>query len=216
MINWILSLGLYRRWQKKLVDESQVQSQHHVLDCATGTGEVAFLFESRLTGTGTVIGSDFCESMLTIARSKAKRKRSLVQFEWADVLDLPYASETFDRVSISFGIRNVQSPEKAFQEFDRVLKPGGRLLILEFGQPHWMWMKWVFQGYSKYILPWIGGYLSGHPAAYHYLRESSAHFPCGADFLQRVQGVGSFESRRWISLQAGIAYLYLLEKRGIS
>ena len=212
LANSVLSLGIHRLWKKRLVSEAKIQRHQHILDCATGTGDLAFLYESALQGTGHVIGSDFCEPMLEIARKKAAERKSLVHFEWADVMKLQYLDQHFDVASISFGIRNVKEPKKALNELARVVKPGGRVLVLEFGKPHSKWMAKLFGLYSNQILPKIGGLISGQPQAYHYLQTSSATFPCGQDFLDIAQSTGKFTKMRFLSFQSGIAYLYILEK----
>ena len=116
LTNSILSFGIHHRWKKKLIHESHFKKGDHILDCATGTGDLAFLFEAGLKNSGKVIGSDFCLPMLEIAQAKAKKMRSQTHFEWADVMDLPYLDHSFDIVSISFGIRNVKNTQKALSE----------------------------------------------------------------------------------------------------
>ena len=212
LANSILSFGIHRRWKKRLVRMSEVKSGDVVLDCATGTGDLAFLFEAHLKKTGQIIGCDFCPPMLEVARKKATRKKSAVQFEPADVMHLPYRDERFDVASISFGIRNVSDPVQALTELGRVVKSGGRILILEFGQPHNPIMHSLFRFYSNQILPRLGGLISGQPHAYRYLQRSSAQFPCGEDFLNIARQQSCFGKMRYVSLQKGIAYLYILDR----
>lgn len=212
LANSVLSFGIHHRWKKKLIRESQIRPHFQILDCATGTGDLAFLFEAALQNTGRVIGSDFCEPMLEVARDKAKERQSRVQFEWADLMKLQYPSEHFDVASVSFGIRNVQDPKKALSELARVVKPGGRVLVLEFGQPQSRIMDFLFKFYSNWILPRLGGWISGQPQAYRYLQTSSAAFPCGNEFLKIAQSLNVFQELKYHSLQSGIAYLYVLRK----
>ena len=212
LANSILSLGIHHLWKKRLIRESQLSAGQQVLDCATGTGDLAFLFEKHLGKTGHVTGSDFCESMLEVAYERAKRGRSRVQFEVADVMNLPYANASFDIASISFGIRNTQDAKKALCELGRVVKPGGRVLVLEFGQPRSKWMGALYHIYSTRILPKLGGWISGQPEAYQYLQTSSAQFPCRDHFLELARSTEQFSRMRYISFQTGIAYLYVLEK----
>lgn len=220
-VNSILSFGIHHLWKKRLIRESGIMPGNRVLDCATGTGDLAFLFEKKLRGTGEVTGSDFCEPMLEVARTRAKRFGSKVRFEQADVMNLPYRDGSFDIASISFGIRNVQDPRRALAELGRVVKPGGKVLVLEFGQPHSWLMAMLFGFYSNWILPWLGGWISGQRKAYQYLNTSSATFPCRQAFVQIAHDTGQFSgetsetsnSRPWISFQGGIAYLYVLRKR---
>jgi len=212
LANSVLSFGIHHRWKKKLIRESQVKQGDSVLDCATGTGDLAFLFEKALKGTGQVTGSDFCEPMIEVAKTKAQQRHSSVRFETADVMKLQYADQEFHVASISFGIRNVKDTRKALSELGRVVKSGGRVLVLEFGQPRSRLMSALFGFYSTFILPRIGGWLSGQPQAYRYLQTSSAAFPCGKDFLKIASATGMFSKMRFIPLQSGIAYLYILER----
>lgn len=213
LANTVLSLGIHHSWKRKVIRKSGLQSGQSVLDCATGTGDLAFLFESRLAGSGKVVGTDFCEPMLAVAREKAKNHGSQVQFEWADVTQLPYANQSFDVATISFGIRNVKDPLKGLQELGRVVKPGGRVVVLEFGQPRYKMISALYSWYSQKILPVLGGWISGQPAAYRYLQTSSAAFPCGDAFLKLAQATGEFNRVKYYPLQFGIAYLYVLEKK---
>ena len=212
LANSVLSFGIHHRWKKRLVREAKLKSGAHVLDCATGTGDLAFLFETALRGMGSVTGTDFCQHMLDVAMTKAKEKKSQARFKWADVMDLPFPDATFDVASISFGIRNVKDSQKALTELGRVLKPGGRLLVLEFGQPRSPIISALFGFYSTQILPRIGGWISGKPEAYQYLNTSSAVFPCGPAFLKIAEATRLFSSQKFQALQFGIAYLYLLDK----
>ncbi len=212
LANSILSFGIHHIWKNKLIRKSQIKPGNQILDCATGTGDLAFLFEKKLKGKGQVIGTDFCEPMLEVAREKAKRKKSSTQFQFADVMNLPFKDQQFDIASISFGIRNVQDTQKALSELGRVVKPGGRVLILEFGQPHVSWMNKVFGTYSNLILPKIGGWISGNPEAYRYLQVSSASFPCREQFIEIAKSTGKFQKFEYLSFQWGIAYLYILKR----
>lgn len=211
LTNSVLSAGIHRIWKAKLVRESGVKPGSRVLDCASGTGDLAFLFEKSMRGTGEVTGTDFCESMLDVARVKAAKIHSKAKFELADVTRLQYSDRSFDIASISFGIRNVQNPQVALSELGRVVNSGGRVLVLEFGQPQSKLMSSLFNFYSKKVLPKIGGWLSGQPKAYKYLQTSSAAFPCGDDFIRIALATGKFSQAKYIPLQSGIAYLYVLQ-----
>lgn len=213
LINSVLSFGIHRHWKKQLVIESDIKLGSCVLDCATGTGDLAFLFEERLRGSGQVIACDFCDSMLEIARKKAEQNYSKIQFDLADVMKLPYPDHQFDLVSISFGIRNVKDPTHALNEMARVLRPGGKLLILEFGQPSSRGISFFFNLYSKFFLPQMGGWISGQKEAYHYLQTSSAHFPCGNHFLEVAAKTDQYEKMAFRTFQFGIAFLYTLIRK---
>ncbi len=212
LANSVLSLGIHHLWKNTLVRKSELQKGHRVLDCATGTGDLAFLFEKKLSGSGEVVGTDFCEPMLEVARKKAQAQSSRVSFHQADVMSLPYQDQEFDVASISFGIRNVQDTQKALSELGRVVKPGGKVLVLEFGQPRFSLIQIVYNFYSRTILPRVGGWISGQPKAYQYLQTSSASYPCGNAFLEIAKKTGRFERMRWVRFQSGIAYLYILER----
>lgn len=212
LANSVLSFGIHHLWKNTLVKKSGLKAGDHVLDCATGTGDLAFLFEKKLKGTGQVVGTDFCEPMLDVARAKASQRSSKIRFETADVMALPYADSSFDLATISFGIRNVQDTQKALSELGRVVKPGGRVLVLEFGQPKSLFMEKSYRFYSTRVLPFIGGIISGQRQAYQYLQTSSAAYPCADEFLAIARKTGKFEKLSWTCFQSGIAYLYLLER----
>jgi demethylmenaquinone methyltransferase / 2-methoxy-6-polyprenyl-1,4-benzoquinol methylase len=215
LANSVLSFGIHQLWKKALVRKSEVKPGMAVLDCATGTGDLAFLFEKALRGSGSVVGSDFCEPMLEVARKKAEKRRSQVCFEWGDLMKLPYSDHQFDISSASFGIRNVKSPVQALTELGRVTKPGGKVLVLEFGQPESKFMSKLFGFYSTTLLPRMGGWISGQKQAYKYLQTSSATFPCGSEFLKMATSTGYFEKVSYGSFQGGIAYLYVLTKKQV-
>lgn len=206
--NQVLSFGVHHLWRKKLVALSSAKSGSKILDCATGTGDLAIEFKKVVGHTGEVIGTDFCEGMLATAPLKAKQKKLQINFEVADVMNLPYADQTFDVVSISFGIRNVQDPQKAVQEMFRVTKPGGKVLILEFGQVDMPVFGPLYNFYSRQILPFIGGIVTGQREAYRYLQTSSFAFPCRENFLKLMNQAAAFSQIKYTSLSGGIAYIY--------
>ncbi|MEN0059934.1 MAG: bifunctional demethylmenaquinone methyltransferase/2-methoxy-6-polyprenyl-1,4-benzoquinol methylase UbiE, partial [Bdellovibrio sp.] len=189
--NNVLSMGIHHLWRKKLVRYSGAQPGHHVLDCATGTGDLAIEFKKAVGPTGVVLGTDFCAEMLIPAPAKARELGLEIQFEQADVTQLQYADNRFDRASISFGIRNVGDPVKALQEMARVTKPGGQVLILEFGQVSLPIFGSIYNFYSQNILPKIGGWVTGQKEAYEYLQKSSAAFPCREEFVKLMQDSGA-------------------------
>jgi demethylmenaquinone methyltransferase/2-methoxy-6-polyprenyl-1,4-benzoquinol methylase len=211
--NNFLSAGIHHLWRKKLVQLSGAQFGDHVLDCATGTGDLAIEFKRVVGDAGKVIGSDFCKEMLDFAPAKAAKENFAIQFEVADVTQLPYESESFDISSISFGIRNVGNTVKGIQELHRVLKPGGKLLILEFGQPQSPFFASLYRIYSEKVLPRLGGLITGKKEAYRYLENSSSKFPCREDFLELMNDSAAFEKTSYVSLSGGIAYIYMGTKR---
>jgi demethylmenaquinone methyltransferase/2-methoxy-6-polyprenyl-1,4-benzoquinol methylase len=210
LANTVLSLGIHHLWRKKLVRYSGAKPGDKILDCATGTGDLSFEFERALGGRTEILGTDFSEKMLEKAVAKGKALGSNVRFEQVDVTALPFADSSFDVATISFGIRNVSDPAKGLSELGRVVKPGGKVLVLEFGQPKNSAFNAVYGVYSTRILPKIGGWVSGQPQAYDYLQKSSAAFPCREKFLELARGTGFFSKLEYRPVSGGIAYIYKL------
>ncbi|MDZ4660973.1 MAG: bifunctional demethylmenaquinone methyltransferase/2-methoxy-6-polyprenyl-1,4-benzoquinol methylase UbiE [Pseudomonadota bacterium] len=208
MANTILSGGIHHLWRRELVRLSQAERGFRVLDCATGTGDLAFEFKKQVGIEGQVIGCDFCEEMLSLARLKSHKRSLSLVFELADVTKLSYPNACFDVASIAFGIRNVSNPLMAISELARVVRPGGKIMILEFGQPETPVFKQIYELYSKYLMPRLGGMISGSFAAYKYLQTSSSHFPCREEFLAMMMSTKLFSRCEYKSLSGGIAYIY--------
>jgi demethylmenaquinone methyltransferase / 2-methoxy-6-polyprenyl-1,4-benzoquinol methylase len=207
-INGILSFGVHNAWRKKTVKESGAKPGDRVLDCATGTGDLALEFKETVGHEGYVLGTDFCKEMIEHAPGKAAGKKMVVEFEVADAMNLPYDDNDFDIASIAFGIRNVDDPKVALKEMARVVKPGGRVVVLEFGQPKGI-LKHPYNLYSKHIMPAVGGWISGNREAYTYLPETSAKFPAGDQFLEMMKETGAFSDMRDVKLTGGIAWVYV-------
>lgn len=206
--NNVLSLGIHHLWRKKLVRWSEAKEGQHILDCATGTGDLAIEFKKVVGSTGKVIGTDFSPGMLSHAPQKAKSKKLDIEFSLEDVTKLSFKDNVFDVSSISFGIRNVQKPFEAICELSRVVKPKGYVMILEFGQPQRPVIGPAYTFYSEKILPKLGGLISGKQDAYSYLQESSKKFPCGKNFAELMMSTGKFSSVEFTELSFGIAYIY--------
>lgn len=211
--NTVLSLGIHKLWKRRFVDAAELQSGHVVLDCATGTGDIALIMARRFEGSVRVIGADFCPAMVQQAPGKFQGFDDRASFLAGDAMQLPFASSMFDRVTIAFGIRNIFDPSRAVSEFARVLKPTGRLCVLEFGTPRLPGWRELFGFYSRHILPYVGGMLTGQPAAYRYLQESSAAFPTGVDFVRLVESHGQFRELRTLALTGGVAWMYVFERK---
>lgn len=207
-INSILSFGVHNVWRKTTVRESGARPGDKILDCATGTGDLALEFKKKVGHEGYVKGTDFCKEMIEHAPEKADKKKLVVEFEVADAMDLPYDDNFFDISSIAFGIRNVDDPKVCLQEMARVVKPGGRVVVLEFGQPKGP-VRLPYEFYSKHVMPAIGGWISGNREAYTYLPETSAKFPAGDKFLELMAETGSFSEQRAVKLTGGISYVYV-------
>lgn len=203
ILNDLLSLGTHRIWKRKLVKLSNVNSNSLVLDIATGTGDIAYLFSKK---TIHVIGIDFTPEMINIAKKRFKDTN--ISFRIADALQLPFEDNYFDIVSISFGIRNVDDINQAIKEMYRVLKRNGKMMILEFGQaiPPF---SYLYNFYSKYVIPIIGKIVSKNNFAYYYLPESAARFPSGNNFVKIIDNLNLFDDVKMYRLFFGIAYIYI-------
>lgn len=204
--NSILSLGIHHLWKKKVVAMSGAKPGDYILDCATGTGDLALLFKQSVGPSGSVTGTDFCAEILALAPEKAKTKNLDIHFEKADVTQLPYANKSFDVSCISFGIRNVDNLDKALIELARVAK--SRVMIMEFGQVTTPVLSSAYNFYSNSILPKLGGWISGKPNAYAYLNTSAQSFPSGSAFINRAMATGAYSSMTCKPLSFGVAYIY--------
>lgn len=207
--NSVLSMGIHHLWRKKLVQLSQAKMGMAVLDCATGTGDLAIEFKKAVGFNGTVIGTDFCAEMIQPAPAKAKALGLEIHFEQADVTALQYPDNKFDIASISFGIRNVSDPIKALQEMARVVHKGGTVIVLEFGQVRTPVFGPLFNFYSEKVLPVVGGWVTGQKEAYQYLQKSSATFPSQENFLELMKSTGVFSKTEYHAVTGGVAYIYV-------
>lgn len=211
LLNTVLSGGLDRHWRRRAIASLKLTGQERLLDVCTGTADVAIGASRR--GAARVVGVDFSGAMLTQGLQKV-RKGSLasrIQLVRGDAMNLPVASESVHAATIAFGIRNVVQPEAACKELVRVLRPGGRLAILEFGTPGSRVFGPIYQWYSRHILPRIGRALSRHDAAYSYLPESIGAFAYGAEFA-RILNVAGFSQVETRPLLFGAVYLYTGQK----
>jgi demethylmenaquinone methyltransferase / 2-methoxy-6-polyprenyl-1,4-benzoquinol methylase len=206
--NSALSFGIHHLWRRAVVSLSGVKAGMDVLDCATGTGDLAIAFKKAVGKSGSVLGTDFCAEMMETAPEKARKDSIEVRFEVADAMNLPYQAASFDIASISFGIRNVDNPVQALGEMARTVRSGGKVIVLEFGQPDGVFGA-LYRFYSTTILPVLGGMLSGNREAYSYLNRTAAAFPCREDFLALMQQTGQFEKTTFTSVTFGIAYIYV-------
>jgi len=207
--NQVLSFGLHHLWRRATVRASGAKEGDRVLDCATGTGDLAFAFQRAVGDRGQVLGTDFCAEMLEVARAKAEQGGLPTRFEEADTLKLPFADGSFDVASISFGIRNVDDPAQGVREMARVVKPGGVVAVLEFGQPGGALFGPIYRFYSAHVIPRIGGWLTGKRHAYEYFHRTSSEFPSGRAFVALMENSERFSAVRSRSLTFGIAHVYV-------
>ncbi len=209
LANDVMSMGTHRLWRKKAVAAAGAKPGDAVLDCATGTGDLAIDFKRVVGPTGSVLGTDFNADMLKTAPQKAKAAGfDDLKFEVADATALPYADKRFDIASISFGIRNVDDPTKCLRELARVVKPGGRVMVLEFGQPTGVFGA-LFRVYARFAMPLIGWALTGNRAAYEYLPRTASKFPSNEKFLGLMDDSRAFSAKQAIPLMWGLAYIYV-------
>jgi demethylmenaquinone methyltransferase/2-methoxy-6-polyprenyl-1,4-benzoquinol methylase len=213
LLNGVLSAGLDRYWRRRAIRSLGFTGTETLLDVCTGTGDVAIAAARTTRGAGRVLGIDFAGAMLTRASEKLHRRglSTRVRVARGDAMHLPVASSSVDGATIAFGIRNVAVTDAACAELLRVLRPGGRLAILEFGLPVVPAVRPLYLWYFQHVLPRIGRAVSRHDAAYSYLPASVGAFPWGEAFadILRAQGFNNVKAR---PLTLGIVYLYTAQK----
>jgi demethylmenaquinone methyltransferase/2-methoxy-6-polyprenyl-1,4-benzoquinol methylase len=207
--NQWLSFGLHHRWRAAAVARSGARPGESVLDVATGTGDLAIAFARRVAPGGKVVGVDFVPRMIELARAKSARRGARVEYGLADALALPFANATFDIASIAFGIRNLDDPARGLAEMARVLRPGGRVVVLEFGQPTGVLFAPLYRLYSRAVMPLAGRILTGEADAYRYLPETAERFPFAERFLEVLRGAAGFARTEALVLTGGVAYVYV-------
>ncbi len=207
-LNHFLSLGIDIAWRKKAIRQLKKDQPKQILDIATGTGD--FAIEALALNPDKVTGVDISEGMLSVGREKMK-KRGLddrIELLSGDSEALQFDDNNFDAVIVSFGVRNFENLEKGLADMHRVLKPGGKAVILEFSKPKRFPFKQLYNFYFKWILPKIGNTISKDQAAYTYLPESVRAFPDGDDFLSVLNKVG-FKDTQCKALTLGISSIYI-------
>ncbi len=212
LLNRSLSAGLDATWRRRAVVNSGLDPAARVLDVGTGTGDLALAFAARRGFRGRIVGLDFAGPMLELARRKSDGIGGL-SFLQGDALSIPCRSGAFDAVSAAFSFRNVSEPSRALAEFRRILRPGGRLILLEFLKP--VRLAWPLRVYLRAVLPVIGARISGHPSAYAYLRDSQAGF-LTLDEAIRLLRANGFDLDRSERLFPGFAHLVISHSRADS
>jgi demethylmenaquinone methyltransferase / 2-methoxy-6-polyprenyl-1,4-benzoquinol methylase len=212
LLNRVLSAGLDQRWRAQAVDALALPKGARVLDLCTGTADLAVATVRRVPGA-SVVGVDFASAMLRIGHSKVADLglSSAIRLVRGDATRIPLADRSCDAATIAFGIRNVAQPERALAELARVVRPGGRLAILEFGQPRVPGIRTMYSWYFRYLLPAVGRLVSKHNSAYSYLPASVGTFPPPSEFAGII-AQHSFSNIKAVSLTLGIVYLYTAER----
>ena len=208
IMNDVMSGGVHRLWKDAMMDWLAPRPGQTLLDVAGGTGDVAFRFLRRAAGAVATI-CDLTEPMLVEGRARAEAAQLAERLNWVvgDAMALPFADRSFDVYTISFGIRNVTRIEDALREAYRVLKPGGRLMVLEFSQVPNPGLQWAYDRYSFNVIPVMGQIITGDRESYQYLVESIRKFPAQETFAGMIRDAG-FGQVRWRNLTMGVVCLH--------
>lgn len=211
-MNHLMTLGLDKRWRKQTVKRLSklIPQNSKVLDVACGTGDLAF---SLAESSFSVTGADLSEKMLSIAADKKQQHYPdyRIDFQQADVEQLPFADSTFDAITCAFGVRNFVHLERGLKEMLRIMKPEGSMVILELATPDSMIIKPFYNLYTHHIIPWLGSRIADNRKAYTYLPESIDHFPKGKAFMQIIEKLGGKMTEYRLTL--GVCRMYIIKKK---
>ncbi len=209
IMNDLMSGGVHRLWKRYTIAMSGARKGQKILDLAGGTGDLAALFSPLVGNEGQIVLADINESMLKVGRDRLIDRGFInnIDFSQVNAENLPFANNTFDCVTIAFGLRNVTDKQKALNSIFRVIKPGGRLLVLEFSQPVYPWLNKIYDEYSFKILPKIGKWVSGDEDSYRYLAESIRMHP-DQETLKSMFTSAGFEDSEYHNLTGGIVALH--------
>ncbi len=212
LLNRVLSLGIDVSWRRQAIEYLRANQPREVLDVATGTADVAIM-TAKMLQPARIVGIDIANQMLDLGRQKIQAQgfEAVITLETGDSEQLRFEDQSFDAVTVAFGVRNFENLEKGLAEMYRVLRPGGRVVILEFSKPHIFPFKQFYNGYFKYVLPLIGRLTSRDIRAYTYLFESVQVFPEGDDFLTILSKTG-FQNPICKRLTLGICSIYTASK----
>ncbi len=210
--NMLASMGIDRLWRRRLVKACGITGTENVLDLCAGTGDVSFAIADQAQPASIMV-TDFSPEMLEVARRKAseRRRETKLGFQLADAQALPFEDGSFDVVTVAFGVRNLPERERNFAEVARVLKPGGRYVILEFSRPGFAPWRAVYHVYLRYAIPAIGGLLTGDRASFVYLNDSIRRFPAQEQLAAELSSAG-FSAVDWANMTGGIVALHTATK----
>ena len=207
-LNHFLSLNIDKGWRRKVRQKLEPvlnDSNAVVLDVACGTGDLSF--ELQHDAKARVIGTDFCRPMLAVAADRGNKSGSPIPFVEADAMNLSFPADSFDALTIAFGLRNLPNFANGLKELHRVIKPGGQIAVLEFSSPVVPGFRQVFNFYFNQVLPRIGGLVSGSRGAYEYLPDSVSKFPAQKALVELMRETG-FTSVEYTNLTGGIAAIH--------
>jgi len=210
LINDVQSFGLHRVWKRRLLRLAEPRAGERALDLCCGTGDLALALAAR--GVHAV-GLDFSEPMLEVAKEKAegRKQKAEVKFVHGDAQRIPFPENAFDLLTIGYGLRNLADLDAGLRDMFRVTKPGGRLLVLEFGKPDNTAWRGIYFGYLKFLLPFFGKVFCGNAAAYAYILESLKHYPAQQEVAERMRAQG-WRNVRVFNLMGGIMSIHRAEK----
>jgi demethylmenaquinone methyltransferase/2-methoxy-6-polyprenyl-1,4-benzoquinol methylase len=206
LMNSAMTAGLHHQWRQRAVDRAEVEPGSDALDVCCGTGDLALELRRRIGPDGRVVGCDFSDAMLELARRKSGELGLPVEFGWADALKLPYGDDSFDAVTIGFGARNLADLPRGLAEMARVLRPGGRLVILEITRPQREPLASFYSVWFDRVVPMIGS-IAGDSDAYSYLPNSVRTFP-EPEALAGLMDTAGFDRIRWLLLAGGIIAIH--------
>jgi demethylmenaquinone methyltransferase/2-methoxy-6-polyprenyl-1,4-benzoquinol methylase len=214
LLNHLTSFGIDRRWRRRAVELADLRAGDRVLDLAAGTGDLTLAL-ARQARPAEVVSTDFVGEMLEIGREKTREYRgpTTIVFQEADAQALPFEDASFDAATIAFGVRNLPDRSANFREVHRVLRPGGRYVVLEFSTPHPAPIRWGYHLYLRHVVPTVGGLVSGDRAAYRYLNDSIRRFPSQAGLARELVMAG-FRDVAWHDLTFGVVSVHVARKTG--